>query len=59
MDMAIVDDDEDDNNNNDGNEIAPITDAATEVKGSNLPPRTKTYIKKKFRPNIYINVYYK
>ena len=54
----IINNDDDDDNNDDGNEIALIADVITEVKGSNLPPCIKTYIKKKLRPNIYINLYY-
>ena len=53
----IIDDDNNDNNNN-SNEIAPITNIIIKVKGSNLPPRIKIYIEKKFRPNIYIGIYY-
>ena len=57
-DIDIIINDDNNDNNDDSNEIALITDIVVEVKGSNLPPRIKMYIKKKLRLNIYISMYY-
>ena len=56
VNMAISNDD----NNNDGDENILLAKVAANIaaKATGLPKRTKEYIRKALRPNIYIGVHY-
>ena len=56
IDIAINNNADTNDYNNNGDKYTPIAEAAAKATG--LPPRTKEYIRKVLRLNVYIGIHY-